>query len=92
MMAASKWSISLFVQDHPYLLYEVLSKTYFIVCKQRNIMYDFCFVKTCTKRRSCYDVTDQQAAHGSREAADSYHAHLHRQFYATYPRLERIMD
>ena len=51
----------------------------------RFLLYD----KTRAERRRCCDVTDQQASRGSRAAADSYYARLHRQFRASSCRLER---
>ena len=42
----------------------------------------FC-CKKCAERRSCCDVTDQQASPDSCEAADSCHARLRQQFPAT---------
>ena len=41
------------------------------------------------ERHSRCDVTDQQASHGSREAADSYHARLRRQLRAGSSRTKR---
>ena len=52
----------------------------------------FVLKKMCTERRSCRDVTDQQASHGSCEAVDSYHARLHRQFRADTSGHERALD
>ena len=46
----------------------------------------------CTERRSCRDVTDQQASHGSREAADSNHACLRHQLHASTYHIERSRD
>ena len=55
-------------------------------------MSNFSYDKVRTERRSCCDVTDQQASHGSREAADSYHARLRHQFRASSSRTERVFD
>ena len=43
-----------------------------------------------TERHSSCDITDQQASHGSCEAADSYHARLHHQFLASNSHFERV--
>ena len=55
------------------------------------IKHDFCY-KIRAERRSFCDVTDEQASHGSREAADSYYARLRHQFRASSSRNERVLD
>ena len=55
-------------------------------------MIFFCSQKMYTERNSCCDVTDQQASHGSREAADSYHARLRHQFRAGTSCLAHTLD
>ena len=54
-------------------------------------MPNFCW-KKCAERRSCCDVTDQQASPDSCEAADSCHARLRQQFHAANAYLEHFRD
>ena len=56
------------------------------------VLYNFCSGQIRSERRSCCDVTDQQASHGSREAADSHYARLRHQFRTSASRFEHALD